>query len=153
RFYVWTGAEIEAVLTDKADAHLLEKVYGVDSGANFEGKYHILLLEKPLGERAKDLKLTEEQLEAKLAPLRQKLFEARGKRVRPARDTKVLTAWNGEMIAGYAAAGQLLQEPKYIETAARAANFVLTTLRTQDGRLLRTYGAAPGEKAAARLNG
>jgi uncharacterized protein YyaL (SSP411 family) len=153
RFYVWTGAEIDAVLTAKADAQLLKKVYGVDSGANFEGKYHILLLEKPLAERAKDLKLTEEQLEAKLAPLRQELFEVRGKRARPTRDTKVLTAWNGEMIAGFATAGRLLQEPKYTDTAVRAANFVLTTLRTPDGRLLRTYGAAPDEKPAARLNG
>jgi uncharacterized protein len=153
RFYVWTGEEIDAVLTEKADADLLKKVYGVEGGVNFEGKYHILVLEKPLAERAKDLKLTEEQLGAKLAPLRQKLFEARGKRARPARDTKVLTAWNGQMIAAYATAGRLLQEPKYTDAAARAANFVLTTLRTRDGRLLRTYGAAPGEKPTARLNG
>jgi uncharacterized protein YyaL (SSP411 family) len=153
RFYVWTGEEIDAVLTGKADADLLKKVYGVEGGVNFEGKYHILVLEKPLAERAKDLKLTEEQLEAKLAPLRQKLFEARGKRARPSRDTKVLTAWNGQMIAAYATAGRLLQEPKYTDAAVRAANFVLGTLRTGDGRLLRTYGAAPGEKPAARLNG
>src|SRR5262249_49077979 len=64
-----------------------------------------------------------------------------------------LTAWNGEMIAGYAVAGSTLEEPKYIQTAARAADFVLKNLRTKDGRLLRTYGAAPGGKAGARLTG
>ncbi|HMF11405.1 MAG TPA: AGE family epimerase/isomerase, partial [Gemmataceae bacterium] len=54
-------------------------------------------------------------------------------------------------IAGYAVAGRCLQDPKYVETAARAADFVLQKLRTPDGRLLRTYGTAPGGKAEARL--
>ena len=56
------------------------------------------------------------------------------------------------MIAGYAVAGQLLDEPKYTAAAAKAADFVLTKLRTKDGRLLRTYGAAPAPAAEARLN-
>jgi uncharacterized protein len=153
RFYVWTGQEIDDALAGQDDARLFKKVYGIEGGVNFEGKYHILRLEKPLAERARDLKLSEEQLDARLAPLRQKLFEARGKRPRPAADTKVLTAWNGQMIAGFAVAGQALEEPKYTEAAARAADFLLKTLRTKDGRLYRTYGAAPGEKPAAKLNG
>jgi uncharacterized protein YyaL (SSP411 family) len=152
RFYVWTGKEIEAVLTEKADADLFKKVYGADGATNFEDKYHILLLSKPLAERAKELKLTEDELEKRLTPLRQKLFEARAKRVRPFLDTKVLTAWNGQMIAGYAVAGQVLEEPKYTAAAAKAANFVLAKLRTKDGRLLRTYGARPGGAAEAKLN-
>jgi len=56
------------------------------------------------------------------------------------------------MIAGYAVAGKVLHEPKYVDAAKRAAGFVLAKLRTRDGRLLRSYGAAPGEKAQARLN-
>jgi uncharacterized protein YyaL (SSP411 family) len=142
-FYVWTDKEIDAVLPDKADADLVRKVYGADGSFNFEGKAHILVLPKPLTE----------EVEAQVAPLRQKLFESRSKRPRPSLDTKVLTAWNGEMIAGYAAAGQVLQEPKNVVSAARAADFVLEKLRTKDGRLLRTYGAAPGDKPVARLNG
>jgi uncharacterized protein YyaL (SSP411 family) len=153
RFYVWTDKEIAATLPEKGDADLFKKVYGADGPDNFEGKAHILVLPKPLAEVAQEMKLTEEQLDARLAPLRQKLLEARGKRQRPLTDTKVLTAWNGLMIAGYAAAGQLLEEPKYTETAAHAADFVLAKLQTKDGRLLRTYGAAPGEKPAAKLNG
>ena len=70
------------------------------------------------------------------AVLVEKLLAAREKRVRPGRDDKVLTSWNGEMIAGFAMAGRLLEEPKYTETAVKAANFILTTLRTKDGRLL-----------------
>jgi uncharacterized protein YyaL (SSP411 family) len=151
RFYVWTGAEIDAVLTGSGDADLFKRVYAADGQPNFEGKYHILLLPESLAARAKEMKLTEEQLEARLAPLRQKLLEARAKRPRPALDTKVLTAWNGQMIAAYATAGRLLQEPKYVATANQAADFVLQNLRTKEGRLQRTYGAAPGQQAAARL--
>ncbi len=153
RFYVWTAKEIDEVLTDKPQAELFKQVYGVDGPANFESRYHILTLPHPLAESAKDRKMTEEQLEARLAPPREKLFQVRAKRPRPFRDTKILTAWNGQMIAGLASAGQALGEKKPIENATRAADFVLKTLRTKNGRLLRTYGAAPGQKAEARING
>lgn len=152
RFYVWTGREIDAVLTDQAEAALFKKVYGDDGSPNFEDKYHILVLPEPYAEVARELKLTEEQLDARLAPARRKMFDARAKRPRPFLDTKVLTAWNGQMIAGYAAAGQALHEPKYLDSAARAADFVLKNLRTKEGRLLRSYGARPGQPAEARLN-
>jgi uncharacterized protein YyaL (SSP411 family) len=152
RFYVWTDKELADVLTDAAEARLFKQVYGADSGVNFEEKYHILLLPKPLAESAAALKMSEAELEAKLAPLRQKLFDARAKRIRPFLDTKILTAWNGQMIAGLAVAGQALGEKKPIENAARTADFLLKHLRNKDGRLLRTYAAAPGQKAEARLN-
>jgi uncharacterized protein YyaL (SSP411 family) len=143
RYYVWTGKEIDVVLTDRADADLMKKAYGADGPSNFEEKYHILLLA-----RAPD-----EATEKRLEPLRQKLFEARSKRARPFLDTKILTAWNGQMIAGYAVAGRLLDEPAYTRAAAKAADFILAKLRTADGRLLRTYGARPRAAAEARLNG
>jgi uncharacterized protein YyaL (SSP411 family) len=142
RFYVWTDDEIDAVLTERADAALVKKVYSADGEANFEQKYHILLLNKVL----------DEETEKRLAPLRQKLFDARAKRQRPFLDTKVLTGWNGQMITGYAVAGQLLDEPKYTAAAAKAADFVLAKLRTKDGRLLRSYGARPSGAAEGRLN-
>jgi uncharacterized protein YyaL (SSP411 family) len=151
RFYVWTDDEIDAVLTDKADAKLFRDVYGAGT-PNFEGKLHILVLPAALADQAKDKKMSEEELEGKLAPLRKKLFEARSKRTRPFLDTKILTSWNGQMIAGYAVAGQSLEQPKYVERAAKGADFILKTLRSDSGRLLHTYGAAPGEKPAAKLN-
>jgi uncharacterized protein YyaL (SSP411 family) len=153
RFYVWTAEEIDTALGNKADAELFKKVYGADGEPNFESKYHILLLPRPLAELARERKTTEGELEARLAPLRQKLFAARARRPRPFLDTKVLTAWNGQMIAGMAQAGGALGDREAVAAAARAADFVLAHLRTPDGRLLRTYGAAPGRKAEARLNG
>jgi hypothetical protein len=158
RFYVWTDKELDGVL-GKKDARLVEQVYGAAGEANFESKYHILLLAKPLAEQAADMKMTQEQLRDRLAPLHRKLFEARGKRPRPFLDTKVLTAWNGQMIAGFAVAAQALGEDKaaepasrpHLEAAVRAADFLLKKLRTPAGRLLRTYGARPKEAAEARL--
>jgi uncharacterized protein YyaL (SSP411 family) len=153
KFYVWTVKEIDTVLSDKEDAKLFKQVYGADGPPNFEEKFYILTLPLSLAERAAALKTTEPELEKRLAGLRKKLFDVRAKRPRPFLDTKILTAWNGQMIAGAALAGQALGDPKAIAAAARAADFVLKNLRTADGRLLRTYGAAPGQKAEARLNG
>jgi uncharacterized protein YyaL (SSP411 family) len=142
RFYVWTAQEIEDVL-GKDDAAIFRKAYGANDQPNFEGKYHILVLPADPPNKA-----TEERL----AGLRKKLFDVRAKRVRPFLDTKVLTAWNGEMIAGLAEAGQALDDKKTIQAAARAGDFLLKNLRNKDGRLYRTYAAAPGQKPEARLN-
>jgi hypothetical protein len=152
RFYVWTAKEIDAVLTDKDEAKLFKEIYAAQGAPNFEEKYYIFRLAKPLAEIAKEKKLTDAELEKQLAPLRTRLFEARAKRPRPFLDTKVITSWNGQMIAGYAIAGQALGEKAYIQQAENATSFVLQKLRTKDGRLLRTYGSRPGESAEARLN-
>jgi uncharacterized protein YyaL (SSP411 family) len=152
-FYVWSVAQIDAAFSDQADARLMKKVYGLEGSPNFEGKYYVLRLPKPLSDAAKELRLPEDDLQARLRSLPQKLLEVRAARPRPFLDTKILTSWNGEMIAAYAVAGQALAEPRYVQTAARAADFVLTKLGTPEGRLLRSFGAQPGQAAEARLNG
>jgi uncharacterized protein len=151
KFYVWTTRQIADLLPEKDDRNLFRQVYGLDGAANFEGKYRILTLPEPIASRAKERELSEEKLLARLEPLKKKLLAERGKRPRPFLDTKVLTSWNGEMIAGYAVAGQALGEKRYVETAAKAADFLLKTMKTKDGRLLRAYGAAPGGKPEARV--
>jgi uncharacterized protein YyaL (SSP411 family) len=153
RFYVWTEKELQEALPDKGDARLFRRVYGIDDKPNFEGKYFILTLPKPLPEVAKEMKLTEAQLEERLAPLRQKMLGIRGKRERPFRNEVMLTGWSGQMIAGFAEAGRVLKEKKYLDAATRGAEFVLKHQKTKDGRLLRTYGAQPGKAAKAQGNG
>jgi len=148
-FYVWTTDEIKTILGNEADVAFFRGVYGVTS-PNFEEKFHILKLPKPLGEVAKEQKLTEEQLLARLEPMKAKLMAVRAKRERPFLDTKIITSWNGQMIAGYAKAGEVFQEKALTEAAAKAADFLLKTMRTPDGRLKRLYAAVPGEKPAAR---
>jgi uncharacterized protein len=153
RFYVWTDKELDAALPDKDANKLFRKVYGAGGEPNFEKKYHILTLPKPLAEAAKDLKMAEPELRKLLGRLRQQVFEVRSKRDRPFRNEVMLTAWSGQMIGGFAEAGRALKEKKYLDAAARAAEFVLRHQKTRDGRLLRTYGAQPGKAAKAQGNG
>jgi uncharacterized protein YyaL (SSP411 family) len=153
RFYVWTARELARALTDRKDLALFRKAYGAEDGYNFEGKYHILRLAAPLADLAKEQETTEDKLEAKLAALRKRLFAVRAKRSRPFLDTKVLTAWNGQMIAGMARAGEALGDREAIARAKKAAEFILGAMRTREGRLLRSYAAVPGSKPKARLNG
>jgi uncharacterized protein YyaL (SSP411 family) len=114
KFYVWSRAEIEAVL-GKEDAEFFAAHYDATPEGNFEG--HNIL------NRLKHLPRSIEE-EARLAPLRAKLLEARDKRVRPGLDDKVLADWNGLMIAGLVNAGAMLDEPAWIEMAARAFLFI-----------------------------
>jgi uncharacterized protein len=147
KFYRWEKAAVERSLAAE-EWKLFAAVYGVDGEPNFEVRYYVPQLAQPLSEIAAKMQLDEEVLNEKLAPIRRKLFDVRAQRERPKTDTKILTADNGLMIAGLADAGRILKEPKYIAAAGRAAEFVLTHLRTEDGRLLRSY--AGGE---AKLNG
>jgi uncharacterized protein YyaL (SSP411 family) len=151
RFYVWGPEELKKAIPDAEARKLFDKVYGTGEAPNFEEKYHILRLAKPIAETALELKLTEEELRGKLAPLKAKLLAERTKRAAPLLNRIALTAWSGEMIAGLATAGAALKEPKYLERAAQAADFILANQVAKDGRLLRTYGAAPGAKPKASV--
>ncbi|MFO0863305.1 MAG: thioredoxin domain-containing protein [Gemmataceae bacterium] len=153
RFYVWTPKELEEALPAKEDLGLALSVYGRGGKVNFEEKYHILALTKPMEEAAKERNMTEAELLAKLKPIRDKLFAAREKRDKPMRNDIALTAWSGQMIAGYAEAGKSLDEKKYLDAGKRAAEFVLKHQKTKEGRLLRTYGAAPGGQPKASVPG
>ena len=152
-FYVWTEqGELEEALPDTAERTFLRGYYGAKT-PNFEGKYYILRESLPIADYLKSIKMTEAEMRAKLDPLRKKLFEARSKRDRPFLNKIALTAWSGQMIAGYAEAGKALAEPRYVQTAIKAAEFVLKHQKTRDGRLLRTYGAAPGKEPKAAVAG
>jgi uncharacterized protein YyaL (SSP411 family) len=151
-FYVWTPEQINRALPDKAEAALVKAVYGVTGKPNFEEKFYILKLGGPLDEIAKEQKLTAEELATKLTAAKAKLRAVRAKRERPFLDAKMLTAWNGQMIAGYAKAGEVLKEPGYLKDAARAADFVLKYMRSKDGRLFRTFGIRPDGSSGPKLN-
>jgi uncharacterized protein YyaL (SSP411 family) len=141
RFFVWTPDEIREVLGEKAEAFMA--AYGVTRHGNFEGK-NILEFVGDLDRRPA------------LAEGRRKLFEAREKRIHPGRDEKVLTAWNGLMLAAFAEAARTLNRLDYQEVAEYNAEFLLRELRQENGRLLRTWKDGPekGEGAGeAKLNG
>ncbi|HLI25537.1 MAG TPA: thioredoxin domain-containing protein [Chloroflexota bacterium] len=135
KFYLWTPAELRAVLGD--DAPLLERYWGVTEQGNFEGK-NILHVPRPAENVARELGVSVEELDAAIERAVPKLYAARARRAWPARDEKILTAWNGLMLRSLAEAARLLDEPQYRELAVRNAEFVLGHLR-RDGRLLRSY--------------
>ena len=136
KFFVWSHQEIVEALGD-ADADLFCNYYNVTEAGNFEGR-NILNVTKPLEEVASDKGISIEQLRATLATGRRKLFQIRERRIKPGRDEKVLTAWNGLMLASFAEAAAILERPDYRKIAEANANFLLNHLQ-RDGLLLRTY--------------
>ena len=137
-FYVWDPDEIEKLLS-KEQAKIFKKYYGVTKRGNFEHGKSILHVTKSIKEFAKEFNTDAQQVSKLLSQGRQKLFEARSKRVRPGRDEKIITAWNGLMISSLSYGGAVMGEEKYIRAAERAAEFVLNKLLV-NGRLMRFYG-------------
>jgi len=121
KFFVWDFAEIASLLGEEAAA--FNAYYKVTEAGNFEGK-------NILNVNASAVPPTSES--------RRKLFEHREKRIKPDRDEKIITAWNGLMLASFAEAGVILGRADYTDAAHRNADFVLKNLK-RDGLLLRTY--------------
>ncbi len=136
RFYVWTPEQVSKVLND-GDLAVFTRCYGLDRDANFEGHWHLHLYEG-MSDVAKELKLTPDEAKHHLDSARARLLEARHKRLRPGRDEKILTSWNGLMIRGMAIAGRELAEPAFIDSAMRAVDFIRTSLLVDD-RLLAAF--------------
>ncbi|MFP3940169.1 MAG: thioredoxin domain-containing protein [Thermoanaerobaculia bacterium] len=126
-YYVWREEELRSVLGDEG-FDLLAPIYGFDGRPSFEGDRHVLHLTAPLDEHAEGLEISREELLERLQPHLERLLAARGERDRPLVDDKVLSDWNGMMIAGMARAGAILEEPRYVEAAEKAARFVLERL-------------------------
>jgi len=136
KFFVWRPEAVVDAL-GKDDADVFNRYFDVTVDGNFEGM-SILNVKSPPPEFAAREGMSEDELAALLARGRARLLEAREERVRPGLDDKVLTSWNGLMLAAFAEAGMVLDRKDYVETASRCAGFVLDSLR--DGyRLLRTY--------------
>jgi len=119
-FFTWTPEEIRKSLGE--DAAEVEELYGVSEQGNFEGRT-ILFRRSEMGASE---------------AAREKLYSMRAERPPPLRDDKVLAAWNGLAISAHALASFVLDEPQYLESANRAADFILANMR-REGRLLRSH--------------
>ncbi|WP_027186125.1 thioredoxin domain-containing protein [Desulfovibrio inopinatus] len=145
KFYVFTRDEIESVL-GKDEADLFAEAYGFEDGGNFAEEAsgektgsNILHLPKPLAALAEERGEELESIRSRLTVARQALFAFREKRVHPHKDDKILTDWNGLMIAALAQAGRVFENSTLTDRAARAAQFFLNTMRNEDGTLLHRY--------------
>jgi len=143
--YVWHIDEIRAVLGE-TDAKLFAEVYNFEPGGNFAEEAtgerpgtNIPHLDQPIRAIAEQRGEDPEAFAARLQRMRDKLLAERQTWAQPHKDDKVLASWNGLMIGSLAYAGRQLDEPRYTEAAARAADFVLQHMRRDDGTLLRTY--------------
>ncbi len=141
KFFVWTPDEVKGILGQQ-EGEIFCTAYDVKPGGNFEGK-SILNIPIPLEKIAEQLGLPLEELADILNRGRAGLFAEREKRIKPGRDEKTLTAWNGMMLAAFAEAARVLDRADYRDIATRNAEFILSTMM-KDGRLFRTWKAEPG---------
>ncbi|UCE27392.1 MAG: thioredoxin domain-containing protein [Candidatus Coatesbacteria bacterium] len=145
KFYVWTEGEVRRALSAE-ETDLVVKVFGVTAEGNFVDEVtktgtetNILHLKKPLHGFTDELGLTLSELEERVEGIKRKLYAEREKRVRPHRDGKVLTDWNGLMVAALAKGSRALGEPKYAEAAEKAVRFIFENLRAPEGSLLHAW--------------
>src|SRR5690606_10510782 len=146
KFFVWYQEELYDLLGED-DGKIAVEYWGVTPGGNFEGA-NILHVPNDDAVAADRLNISEEELHSRLAAIRDKLYAARTQRVHPGLDDKILTAWNGLMLASLAEAARVLERDDYREAAVRCGDFLLRELRTDTGRLLRTY-----KDGTAKING
>ena len=148
KFYVWSQPEIEQILGDEAE--LFMRYYDVTEEGNWEG-HNILNMKSEPEEVAQSLGLAVAEMEQRLAAAKAKLYDVRAQRVWPGLDDKVLTAWNGLMLAAFAEAGRILKRADYTAVAEQNAQFLYKTMRGENGRLLRTWKVGSQAKYNAYL--
>ncbi len=133
KFFIWTPAEVRAVLGDEL-AKIACRYFDVSDEGNFEGRNILHRTIEP-AEAARLFQLSEDRMAEAIAEIRRKLFAARDRRIKPARDEKILSAWNGMMIGAFAEGYRALGEQRYLHAAQRACEFAMT--RMWDGRSLK----------------
>ena len=152
KFFVWTiddVAEALAPITDQIPRALeiAIEAYGMTAAGNFEGS-NILHAPRPLDETAAELGLPLEELKAALAGINAQLYAVRAERVPPGLDDKILTSWNGLMLASLAEGARVLKRDDYLRAALRAGEFLRDQMVDERGRLYRTHKAG-----RSKLNG
>lgn len=136
-FFLWTPLQIHKILKPQ-DAELISSLYGVTSQGNFEGA-NILNLGVSLDDFAASKQISARELVSRLDTAVERMRDRRDQRERPFLDRKVVTAWNAMMISSLAMAADILNEPRYLQAATRAAQFLLSRSRSSAGQLRRIY--------------
>jgi len=135
KFYVWSEDELDSLLG--ADSPAFKTYYGVTRGGNFEGK-NILFVPADRAAAATHAGVDEETLDAIIARARRILYDARARRVWPARDEKILASWNGLMLRGIATAARIFDRSDFAKLALRNAEFLAREM-VRKGRVMRSH--------------
>ena len=146
KWCVWSRDEFQALAAADKDEVPWERIFNVQAEGNFleEATRHrtgtnILHLTASWEQWARRLKMSPEALSRRWEGLRQRLLATRAQRVPPLKDDKILTDWNGMMIAALARGAEVLAQPTYLAAARKAAAFIWEKMRDGDGRLLHRY--------------
>ena len=134
-FYLWDPKQAISILNEE-QARIFNTYYGITNEGNFEEGKTVLNITTSIKELQKQFQKDQVEIENILAAARTRIFQERSKRIRPHRDEKIITAWNGLMISALAYGGSVLEEEKYTEAAEHSAEFILSTLQ-QNNRLMR----------------
>jgi uncharacterized protein len=154
KFYTWTWRELKSGLTS-GEMDFLVSAYPLSRQGNFTpeageeaGEENLFYLEQTVADTADRMDMDEKEFDRQFEQIRLKLFDIREKRIRPLRDDKILTDWNGLMIAALAKAGRVLRSSVYLEAAEKSVAFVLDRLRNPENELLHRFrdnqAAIPG---------
>jgi uncharacterized protein len=138
KFYVWSKQEIFNSLGDETIASIFCEYYGVGQAGNFEGK-NILNIKSSFADLSLKYSRAPEMLKRIINDASSRLFEIREKRVKPSRDDKILTAWNGLMISGFAKGFRVTNNKHYLEIAKNTIEFIESRVTRDNGRLYRTF--------------
>jgi uncharacterized protein YyaL (SSP411 family) len=145
KFYVWTKAEFQKVLRAEQTKEW-EKILNLSPDGNFSDEAtgqktgaNILHLDKTLNQWAGELGLNADEVSGQWETIREKLFKAREKRIHPLKDDKILMDWNGLMIAALALGARILNKPEYGRAAEKSAQFILTQMQKNDGRIFHRF--------------
>jgi uncharacterized protein YyaL (SSP411 family) len=145
KFYLWTENDIRETL-EAEEADFIVQIFGIKREGNFPEEAtrertgsNILHLKKPLPDTASDIGLSEKDLKARLEKIREGLFRSRQKRIHPHKDDKILTDWNGLMIASLAKGARVFEDETLLKAAERAAHFMLRTMCPDQSRLFHRY--------------
>ncbi|MCF6175475.1 MAG: thioredoxin domain-containing protein [Victivallaceae bacterium] len=145
KFYVWNSDELKKILSPR-ELMFTEKVFDVSDAGNYHDEatqrktgLNILHLKKPLHTVAGELGVAPHELSQTVERIRQKLFKVREQRIHPLKDRKILTDWNGLMIAAFARAGRVFDSEPYRQAAVNAAEFIRQQMTTESGRLMHRY--------------
>ena len=151
KFYLWNIDEIQSLLS-KNDAELFCNIYDVKSEGNFKedsGNHptgsNILHLSKSISQISDELKINPDELTSSLEKFRKTLFETRKNRIHPLKDDKILTDWNGLMIAALAKAGSVFNNSKYVDAASKCADFIIDKINSNNGNLFHKLNQSVNE--------
>lgn len=137
KFYVWKKPEMQKLLGE--NAALVNDYYNITNNGNWEKGNNILFKNKTDSKIAEKYKISEKELQKIIIEAKKVLLSERNKRIHPALDDKIITAWNGLMLKAYVDAYRVFDDPKFLKAAQTNANFILKNIKKHDNRLDRNY--------------